>query len=250
MKLVKIMHAGKKVWAMIEGDAARFLDGAPFDGISPTDETVKLSDARLLAPCEPTKIVAIGKNYYDHVSEMNDGLPEDPIIFIKPTTALNDPDGEIVCPEISARVDYEGELALVVKKKAYKVKKEDAADYILGYTCLNDVTARDLQKKDGQWTRGKGFDTFAPVGPLLTDEVNPEALSIETRLNGEVKQRSDTGKLMWKIPYLIEFITACMTLLPGDVVTTGTPAGIGPMRPGDTVEVEIEGIGILRNRIL
>ena len=202
------------------------------------------------APCEATKIVCVGKNYYDHAVEMGEGVPEQPILFLKDPNTLNHPEGTVHAPAFVERLDYEGELAFVIRRRAKDVKAENFADYILGYTCLNDVTARDVQKGDGQWTRGKSMDGFAPLGPVVTDEVDPAALAIETRLNGAVVQQGNTSQFMTAVPQLLAFITASMTLEPGDVVTTGTPAGVGPMAPGDTVEVEIQGIGTLRSRVV
>lgn len=251
MKLAKTLYQDRTRWAVLEGDVVCFLSGTPYDGIRLDGERAPLSACRLLAPCDASKVVAIGKNYYDHAIEFGEAVPANPTIFIKPNTAIINPLDAIVYPSASKRVDYECELALVISKRASHVKAADAKDYILGYTCLNDVTARDLQKLDEQWARGKGFDTFCPIGPILTDEVDPYAgLRVETRLNGEQKQCSTTDKLMWGIYELIEFITDCMTLLPGDVVTTGTPANIGPMQRGDTVSVIVEGIGELTNPVI
>lgn len=250
MKLVKIRRAEGARWGVLRDGVVHLIEGTPYDSVKETGETAEFDEKSLLAPCDPTKIVAIGKNYFEHAVEFGEPVPHNPTIFIKPTTALNDPFGTVDYPDCSNRVDYECEIAFVVKKTAKHVRAENAAEYILGYTCLNDVTARDIQKDDEQWARGKGFDTFAPVGPLLTDEVDPSAgLEVTTRLNGELKQSSTTDKMMWNIPYLLEFITECMTLLPGDVVTTGTPAGIGPMNRGDRVEVSVSGIGTLVNFI-
>lgn len=226
------------------------LDNAPYLNGKPSGEVVEASSVRLVAPCEPSKIVAIGKNYFDHIQEFDATVPETPIIFFKPTTAVNDPEAPIFLPstDISKRIDYEGELALVISRTASRVKAADAADYIQGYTILNDVTARDVQKTDGQWARAKGMDGFSPIGPLVTDEIDPYHLALQTRLNGRVVQESNTEMQIWNVAKLIEFITSTITLLPGDIVSTGTPAGVGPMVDGDTVEIEIEGIGVLRNK--
>lgn len=236
---------------LIQDELIQPLTAAPYLGGVAKGRTIPLQAVHLLAPCEPGKIVAVGKNYHDHIQELDSQLPENPILFLKPTTSLNDPEGPIILPPdtLSNRVDYEGELALVIGRTAKNVSAADAASYILGYTCLNDVTARDIQKRDGQWTRAKGFDGFAPVGPVLTDEVDPSDLSIRTRLNGHIVQQSSTSQLIWPVNELIAFISQAMTLLPGDVVTTGTPGGIGPMKAGDLVEVSIDGIGTLRNRV-
>jgi 2-keto-4-pentenoate hydratase/2-oxohepta-3-ene-1,7-dioic acid hydratase in catechol pathway len=251
MILAKLMTDSGARWAKVCGEKAVLLDGEPYEEVKETAVTLDMAKAKLLAPCDPTKIVCIGRNYNDHATEFGEPLPANPTIFLKPTTAVINPGDAIVYPESSKRVDYECELAFVIRKKAKRVKAENAAEYILGYTCLNDVTARDIQKSDGQWTRGKGFDTFCPIGPVLTDEADPQkGLIVETRLNGVVKQHSTTDKLMWNIPYLLEFITDCMTLLPGDVVTTGTPANIGPMQRGDTVTVFVENIGALTNTVV
>ncbi len=251
MKLAKTLYENKTRWALLEGDTASFLIGDPYESIEKSGESAPIADCKLLAPCDASKVVAIGKNYYDHAIEFGEEVPETPTIFIKPNTSII-ADGEpVVYPPISKRVDFECELALVIKKRASHVKAADAKDYILGYTCLNDVTARDIQKSDAQWARGKGFDTFCPIGPILTDEIDPYAgIRVQTILNGEVKQDGNTKNMMWSIYELVEFITECMTLLPGDVVTTGTPVNVGPMLPGDTVTVRVEGIGDLVNPII
>ena len=252
MKYVRINSNGQSSWGELRHEAVHLLDRAPYEGGTPTGKVLALKDCELLAPCQPSKIVAVGKNYHDHIKEFDAQVPERPILFIKPSTAIQDPGKPIVLPTqtLSSRVDYEGELALVIGKKASHVSVADATQYILGYTILNDVTARDLQKLDGQWTRAKGFDTFAPVGPILTDEVDPAHLQITTTLNGHVRQQESTAQLIWSIPELLAFITQAMTLLPGDVVTTGTPAGVGPMLATDTVAVTIEGIGTLQNPVI
>ncbi len=252
MKYVRFMFDGTPVWGELEDKTVHVLTDAPYNNGKRNGETADFDSVTLLAPCEPTKIVCVGKNYYDHIMEFGEKseVPKNPILFIKPTTALNNPEGDIVHPDCSDRVDHECELAFVIKKRAKNVSAEDAFDYILGYTCLNDVTARDIQYSDGQWTRGKCYDGFAPVGPLVTDEVDPDDLLVTTKVNGEIRQSARTSLFMWKIPELMEFITSSMTLLPGDVVTTGTPSGISKMNRGDVCEVEVEGIGILRNKIV
>ena len=250
MRYVKLLRDGKGVWGVLQGDLVRTLTKPPFEEICYDGESLPLEACRLLAPCEATKIVCVGKNYYDHAVEMGEGVPEQPILFLKAPNTLNHPEGTVHAPTFVGRLDYEGELAFVIRRRAKDVKAENFADYILGYTCLNDVTARDVQKGDGQWTRGKSMDGFAPIGPVVTDEVDPAALAIETRLNGTVVQQGNTSQFMTAVPQLLAFITASMTLEPGDVVTTGTPAGVGPMAPGDTVEVTVQGIGTLRNHII
>lgn len=250
MKYVRILREGKPVWGVLEGETVRTLSAAPFEAVSYDGGSLPLKECRLLAPCEPTKVVCVGKNYFDHVKEFGGPVPEKPILFIKALNTLNDPEGEIHAPAFVERLDYEGELAFVVKKRAKDGKAEDFLDYILGYTCLNDVTARDVQYGDGQWTRGKGMDGFCPIGPLVTDEIDGGNVDIETRLNGKTVQKANTDLFMTKLSQLFAFITASMTLEPGDVVTTGTPAGVGPMKSGDVVEVEIQGIGILRNYVV
>lgn len=252
MKYVRVKYNGQPSWGELSQESVYLLDQAPYEGGQKTGKVLAFKDCEVLAPCQPSKIVAVGKNYHDHIKEFDAQIPQHPILFIKPSTAIQDPGKPIILPPqtLCNRVDYEGELALVIAKKAYRVSAADAAHYILGYTILNDVTARDLQKLDGQWTRAKGFDTFAPVGPILTDEVDPSDLMITTTLNGHVRQQETTAQLIWSIPELVAFITQCMTLLPGDVVTTGTPAGVGPMLASDTVAVTIEGIGTLQSPVM
>ncbi len=250
MKYIRCQCNGEEFWAALEGNKAVRMDKAPYLGGKMIEQVCDIRELKLLAPCEPSKIVALGKNYYAHAIEMGEGVPDKPVLFIMPPTCVNHHEGEVAYPTITQRLDYEGELAFVISKQAKKVKAADAFDYIFGYTILNDVTCRDIQKSDGQWTRGKCSDGHAPIGPWLVPDIDPTDLAITTRLNGEVKQSSRTSKFMTSIPDMIEFITQFMTLNAGDVVTTGTPEGIGPMVVGDTVEVEIEGIGILRNTIV
>ena len=197
----------------------------------------------------PSKIVAVGRNYAEHAKELGNEAPSEPIIFLKPPSALLSHEGTIVRPPQSQRVDFEGELAMVIGKRAKNVKADRWRDFVRGFTCANDVTARDLQKKDVQFTRGKSFDTFCPLGPHIETNLDPANLSLVTRVNGEVKQKGRTSNMIFPCAFIIEFITGVMTLEPGDIILTGTPAGVGPLQSGDTVEVEIEGIGILRNHV-
>lgn len=250
MRYVRVEMDGVPRWGVIRDGEVLTLHGTPYEELVYDGGAFPLEGCRLLAPCAPTKIVCVGKNYADHARELGSEPPGFPVLFLKGPNTLNRPDGEVHAPGFVGRLDYEGELALVIRRKAKDIKAADFADYIQGYTCLNDITARDVQQHDGQWTRAKSMDGFCPIGPWVTDEVNPDGLTLETRLNGRVTQQGNTGQFITKIPALLEFITASMTLEPGDVIATGTPAGIGPMRPGDVVEVELEGIGILRSRII
>jgi 2-keto-4-pentenoate hydratase/2-oxohepta-3-ene-1,7-dioic acid hydratase in catechol pathway len=212
-------------------------------------EPMPLSEATLLVPVKPSKIVCVGRNYRDHAKELGNEVPAEPLLFFKPPSSLLAPGGVVRMPAASERVDFEGELALVVGRRACKLAANaDWQTYVRGYTLANDVTARDLQKKDGQWTRAKGFDTFCPVGPFVSDEVNPETgLTIETRVNGEVRQHGSTRDFIFSIPALLSYITAAITLEPGDLVLTGTPAGVGPLKAGDRTDVSIKGLGVLSN---
>jgi 2-keto-4-pentenoate hydratase/2-oxohepta-3-ene-1,7-dioic acid hydratase in catechol pathway len=223
--------------------------GHPFAPIERTDVAIPLTDIRLVAPVLPSKVVAIGKNYAAHAAETGSEVPDQPLIFLKPSTSVIASREAIASPPSSHQVDYEGELAVVISRLCRDVPESRAMDVVLGYTCANDVTARDQQRTDGQWSRAKGYDTFCPLGPWVETELDPTDLAIRTTLNGKVKQDSRTSFMVHKIPALIAHITSCMTLLPGDVILTGTPEGIGPMAIGDEVSVEIEGIGTLTNPI-
>lgn len=234
------------------------LSGDPMvAGYDTTGRRFKLEDAQLLAPVIPrSKIVCVGKNYADHVAEMqgvtgiDGGAPEEPLLFLKPNTSIIGPDDAIVRPAISNRVEHEGELALVIGAVAKDVSEDDALKYVFGFTCANDVTARDLQIKDGQWARGKGFDTFCPLGPIIETDPDLTDVRVVTRVNGEVRQDGRTSQLIHSLARIVSYASQAFTLLPGDVILTGTPAGVGLLEAGDTVEVEIEGIGILRNRVV
>lgn len=204
----------------------------------------------LLAPVVPSKIVCVGRNYRDHAAELGNDVPAEPLLFLKPPSSLLAPGATVEMPALSKRIDFEGELAVVIGKRCRKMAEDaDAREYVRGYTCLNDVTARDIQKSDPQWTRGKGFDTFCPVGPVVTDEIDPLSanVSLITRVNGEAKQHGETRDFIFDIPHLLRYISACMTLEAGDIIATGTPAGVGSLSAGDVVEVEVAGIGVLRN---
>jgi 2-keto-4-pentenoate hydratase/2-oxohepta-3-ene-1,7-dioic acid hydratase in catechol pathway len=251
MKIVRFEQGSKKSYGYLLEDGIQGILGTPFDDAIETQHiTYRITDVRLLAPCVPSKIVAVGVNYKSHGDEMNHTPPGEPLIFIKPPTSVIGPEAHIIYPSSSQRVDYEGELGVVIKSEARYVPKEKAKNYILGYTCLNDVTARDLQAKDVQWTRAKSFDTFCPIGPWIETALDPSDLSLGTYLNGAVKQFTRTSQMIFNVPYLVSFISHVMTLLPGDVIATGTTSGIGPMQNGDTVEVKIEGIGTLRNYVI
>lgn len=251
MRYLRFFYNDVVAYGRLEDDLVRVIDGDLFGAYKVTERTVPLSAVRVLTPCVPTKIIAIGVNYKDHAAEFKKELPQEPLIFLKPPSALLAPEEAIVYPEgLTRRVDYEGELAVVIRKRARSLTPEQAAAAVFGYTCCNDVTARDLQKKDGQWSRAKGFDTFCPLGPVIATELEPSHLRIETRLNGEIKQDAPVSAMIFDVPTLISHVSRVMTLMPGDVITTGTPSGVGPMKADDVVEVRIEGIGTLKNRVV
>ena len=250
MKIVRFTTGNKVKYGILNGESIHAIEGKPFRYLKLTDDYYRLNDVKLLYPCLPSKIVCLGLNYRGHAKEVNAPLPDVPLIFLKPSTAVIGPEANIVYPPSSTRVDYEGELGVVIKKSAWRVAIEKVKDYILGYTCFNDVTARDLQTRDGQWTRAKGFDTFAAVGPCIETELDPGNVVLETYLKGVLKQRANTNDLIFAVPQLVSFISNVMTLLPGDIIATGTTSGIGPMSPGDTVEIKIAGIGTLRNYVI
>ena len=250
MKIVRFAIDKKMKYGILDGESIQGIEDKPYRHIKPADRYYQLSEVKLLPPCLPSKIVALGLNYRAHAEETKMPLPNAPLIFLKPSTAVIGPEDNITYPSASHRVDYEGELGVVIKKPVWRVSIEDALDYVLGYTCFNDITARDLQSLDMQWTRAKGFDTFAAVGPCIETELDPGNVVLETYLNGELKQHTNTDDLIYSVPELINFISNVMTLLPGDIIATGTPSGIGPMYPGDTVEIKIEPIGTLRNHVV
>lgn len=239
-------------YALLEGDSLQVITGDPlYTEVQPTGETVPLADARLLAPVIPrSKVVGVGRNYADHAAELGNDVPAEPLLFLKPNTSVIGPGDPISYPRQSEDVHYEGELAVIIGRLCKDVPVERTAEVVLGYTVANDVTARDLQRSDGQWSRAKGFDTFCPLGPAIVTDLDVADLELTTRLNGTVVQQSRTSLMVHDVPALIAYVSAAFTLLPGDVILTGTPAGVGPMQPGDAVEVEIEGIGRLTNTLV
>ncbi len=249
MRLVRFLAQGKPASGVVNGDELAELDGDFFTPSKTLRASHVLSRVKLLPPCIPSKIVAVGLNYRDHARELGLALPEEPVIFLKPVTTIIGPGESVIFPAASSRVDYEAELGVVIKDRTRNISPEEAPDHILGYTCANDVTARDLQKKDGQWTRAKSFDTFCPVGPWIVTDLDPGDLLIQSYLNGERRQSSRTSQLIFNVHELVSFISGIMTLEPGDLIITGTPSGIGPMKPGDEIEVRIEGIGSLKNKV-
>jgi 2-keto-4-pentenoate hydratase/2-oxohepta-3-ene-1,7-dioic acid hydratase in catechol pathway len=251
MKIVRVDTTSDDItYGAVEPEGIRLHRGTPFVAWEPTETVVGWEDARLLAPVIPTKVVGVGRNYADHAEELGNPIPETPRLFIKPPTSVIGPLASIKLPAQSSEVHHEAELAVVMGKVTRRVAIEDVGAHILGYTAANDVTARDLQREDVQWTRAKGFDTFCPLGPAIDTELDPqEGLSLTARVNGELRQAGSTSDLIFGVGELISFISSVMTLLPGDVVITGTPAGVGPIVDGDRVEVEIEGIGVLVNPV-
>jgi 2-keto-4-pentenoate hydratase/2-oxohepta-3-ene-1,7-dioic acid hydratase in catechol pathway len=247
MRLVRFLCSGRTATGVLDGSTINEVEDDLTTSIIPKQQQYLLSAVRLLPPCKPSKIIAVGLNYRDHAHELGLPVPDQPIIFLKPPTAVIGPEGTIQYPAMSTRVDYEAELGIVIKDTVSNIEPSRVRDHVLGYTCVNDVTARDLQKMDGQWTRAKSFDTFCPVGPWIETQLNPDDLLVESYLNNKKQQSSRTSQFIFSVNELVSFISRIMTLQPGDLITTGTPAGIGPMIPGDMVEVRIEGIGSLKN---
>jgi 2-keto-4-pentenoate hydratase/2-oxohepta-3-ene-1,7-dioic acid hydratase in catechol pathway len=252
MRIARFEKGGTASWGVLDAEGREILEtfGAPFDGVRRTGRRVPLAEVRLLAPVVPSKIVAVGLNYRDHAREMGKKIPDEPLLFLKAPSALNHPGGDVVYPRAAGRLDYEAELAVVIGKVAKDVQEKDAALVILGYTCINDVTARDLQAKDGLYARAKGFDTFAPIGPWVETELDPSALRVRCLVNGEARQDGNTREMAASAFRLVEFISRIMTLFPGDVIATGTPPGVGPVQVGDVMTVDVEGIGSLTNRVV
>ena len=249
-RIVRCEAGGGPRYGRLSGDEVRLLDAAPWAGGRETGETVALAGARLLPPCEPTKVVGIGRNYAAHAKELGHDLPSAPLVFLKPATTVIGPGEPIVLPPTSREVHHEAELAVAIGRRCRNVPEDAAAAVIAGYTCVNDVTARDLQRAEVQFTRAKGFDTFCPLGPWIEETLDLAALPVRCRVNGTVKQDGNTRDLIFGLPRLVAFVSSVMTLLPGDVIATGTPAGVGPIVAGDVVEIEVGGIGTLSNPVV
>lgn len=250
-RFVRIYDNGNIVWGRIDGNSVSVLDTPPWQNPNETGRKIPFDQSKLAAPVEPSKVVLVGLNYREHIKESQSAsvVPEEPVIFIKPNTAVIGPNDEIPRYAHLERVDYEGELAVVLGKKIFRAGEAEIKDSIFGYSCLNDVTARLLQKKDVQWTRAKSFDGFCPIGPWIVTGIEATDLKIETYLNGNLRQSARTSEQIWNLYELIKFISSVMTLLPGDVISTGTPQGVGPVAAGDVVRIEIENIGTLENKV-
>ncbi len=251
MKIVRMQTSEGIAYGTVEPEGIRVYQGSPLVHWEATDVFVNYADIQLLSPVLPSKVVAIGRNYVDHAAEFNNPVPEEPLIFLKPSTSVIGPNQPVIYPKLTKNLHFEGELVVVIGAVARHVPAEDVGQVILGYTIGNDMTARDLQRKDVQFTRGKGFDTFCPLGPAIETEFDAaEGMSLITKVNGEVKQDGSTADLVFGVAELIEYVTSVMTLLPGDVIMTGTPSGVGPVQPGDRMDVEIQGIGTLTNTVV
>jgi len=249
MKIVRFQIKDRTAYGTWEGDIIREIKGSIYGDFEISSLRHKFSSVRLLPPAEPSKIICVGLNFRDHAAEIKEEIPKFPSHFIKPLTAIIGPEDPILFPRVAQRVDYEGELAVVIKNRVKDITQEEALDHVLGYTCFNDVTERLLTRVQGQLTRAKGFDTFGPLGPCIATDLDPSQLTVRTYLNGKLMQDGQTANTVFSVPFLVHYISQCMTLFPGDIISTGTPSGIGPMQPGDVVEVSIEGIGNLRNPV-
>ncbi|MDP2181273.1 MAG: fumarylacetoacetate hydrolase family protein [Actinomycetota bacterium] len=248
MRVVRVISDGDCRYGLADDASVTLITDEPFAAWEP-EGNIGLCTAELLAPVVPTKIVCVGINYRGHAEEMGHAIPDEPVIFLKPPTTLNTPGGIIELPKNAGRVDHEAELAVVIGRRTHGASVAEVRQNILGYTCANDVTARDIQRRDGQWTRAKSFDGFCPLGPWVDTDIDPRDLLVQCRVNGEVRQSARTSDMIWDPFELVAFISNVMTLVPGDIVLTGTPSGIGPILSGDTVEIEIEGIGVLTNTV-
>ncbi|MDA8228918.1 MAG: fumarylacetoacetate hydrolase family protein [Desulfitobacterium hafniense] len=250
VKFIRFQFGNESYYGRLDGEKIFALNGDIFGEYEENGKEYYLNEVKLLTPCEPSKAICVGLNYKRHAAELNLNVPEEPVIFMKPTTSMIGPHDDVVYWPIINRLDYEAELVVVIGKNARNIKPEEASDYIFGYTVGNDVTARDLQQKDGQWTRAKSFDTFLPFGPCIVRGIDPSELKVQAFLNGEIVQDGDTSDLIFSIPFIVSYISKVMTLLPGDIIMTGTPEGVGPMQIGDTIEIRIEQLGSIVNRIV
>ncbi len=248
MILLRCVHEGQ-IWNGVLQEGVVYTLSGDLFAPHRSRPLAALEEVQLLAPVAPSKVLAIGRNYAAHAAELNNPLPQEPLLFLKPPSAVIGPQSPIVLPPLSRRVDHEAELAVVIGRRCRGVSRDEAMTYVLGYCCANDVTARDLQRSDGQWSRAKGFDTFCPLGPWIVTELDAGAIDVTCRVNGTVRQHGNTRDLIFPIPTLVEYAAAVMTLEPGDVLLTGTPAGVGPLQAGDVVEVEVAGIGVLSNPV-
>lgn len=250
MRIVRFDAGGSVSFGVDDGSAIVRLAGDVFDQLVQTDEIFDPAAVEILAPVTPSKVVAVGLNYRDHARELGMEVPQEPVLFMKPSSSVIGPGRDIVYPDASQQVDFEAELAIIVGKVAHAVSAVEAPEYIFGYTATNDITARDLQRRDGQWTRAKSFDTFCPLGPHIETELDPGAVRIKLEQNGSVRQESSTAQMIFNVYELVSFISGVMTLLPGDVILTGTPPGVGPVAVGDSLAVTVDGIGRLDNRVV
>jgi 2-keto-4-pentenoate hydratase/2-oxohepta-3-ene-1,7-dioic acid hydratase in catechol pathway len=250
MKFVRFRYRDKVGYGIWEEDFIREISGSIFGDFQVRSEKLPLGEVRILAPVTPSKVLCVGLNFRDHIAELGDPTPKFPSHFLKSPTSIIGPEDPVMYPRIARRVDYEGELGAVIKHKAKDISEEEALKHVLGYTCFNDVTERELTRVQGQLIRSKGFDTFGPLGPCIATDLDPTKLTVQTYLNGRKVQEGYTGNMVFSVAFLVHYLSQCMTLYPGDVISVGTPGGIGPMKVGDTVEVKIDGIGILRNSII
>jgi len=257
MKYLRFINAkGEKVYGLLENDRVIEITDAPYNKYEKTGDEYAYAEVKVVAPSDPNTIMCVGTNYMDHIKEANEKMPvsipvpKQPLLFGKGRNTIADPEQGIIYPTPVERVDYEAELGIIIGKRAYQVRKEEALDYVAGYTCVNDVSARNYQWDDGQWTRGKGLDGFCPFGPIVTDEIDPFNTAVIARVNGEVHQNGTTADMIFDVRELIAYITEWITLEPGDLIATGTPAGVGPVKVGDVMEIEVGGVGVLRNTMI
>ena len=249
-RIIRIEHDGAARFGRLRGESVELLSDAPWRGGTPTGSCTPLQAVRLLAPCAPSKIVCVGRNYAAHAAELGNAVPAEPLIFLKPPSAVIGPGEPIVLPPVSENVQHEAELAVVIGRRCRNLAPADVPAHVFGYTCLNDVTARDIQRAETQFTRAKGFDTFCPIGPWIVEGMPTGDRAVRCRVNGEVRQDGRTAQMIHDVASLVAFMSSVMTLEPGDVISTGTPAGVGRIVAGDTVEIEIEGVGVLSNPVV